>query len=175
MTMPGECAQAVLLTRHFLLELSRQDRMSFEPFALRAQAAALLQHFPDLSDCEEGEELTPRPTSAEHTLSPPAAVGARQHPRELTGGRGFPRARRPPTESQTVHALVISTTPAFDLVWVRDERGCQYPLDRATKGVNLSDLRQGQALDCDLVVDGESTPRVGAARVVSRRYPKDGG
>ena len=44
--MPSEYAQAVQLTRDFLLDLSSGEQVTFEPEELRERAAALLQHFP---------------------------------------------------------------------------------------------------------------------------------
>ena len=176
MTMPSEFAQAVQLTRDFLLDLSSGEQVTFEPEELRERAAALLQHFPQTAHPEHHRASAGLPPSTEKP-SPapqPGSTDVQQSP-DFPVTAEFPRARKPATESQTIQALVISNSPTLDLVSVRDEQGRQYPLDRATKGVNLADLRQGQALDCDLVVDGESTPRVAAARVVPRRYPKDEG
>lgn len=176
MTMPREYAQAVQLTHDFLLELSSGAHVTFEPSQLRERAAALLQHFPQTAHPEQDRASDALPPSKEHpaTSSQPGATDGQQS-KHFPPTASFPRARRSPTESQTIQALVISNSPKLDLVWVRDERGRQYPLDRATKGVNLAELRQGQALDCDLVVDGESTARVAAARVVPRRHPRDEG
>jgi hypothetical protein len=150
--------------------------VTFEPGPLRERAAALLQHFPGTAHPEDERSLAALPSSTDQPLpSPRPGTTVGQQSKGSPASGDFPRARKWPTESQTIQTLVVSNQPSLDLVWVRDERGRQYPLNRATKGVNLADLRQGQALDCDLVVEGASTPRVAAARVVPRQYPKDGG
>jgi hypothetical protein len=173
-TIPSEYAQAVQLTHDFLLDLSRGEQVTFEPGHLRERAAALLQHFPETAHPEDERTSAAMPSSTEQPATSPQPGSTNgQRSTNFPVSAGFPRARMPPTESQTVQALVISSSPTPDLVWVRDEQGRQHPLDRTTEGVNLAELRQGQALDCDLVVDGESIPRVAAARVVPRRYPRD--
>ncbi len=176
MAISSEYAHAVQLTRDFLLDLTGGEQVTFQLGELRERAAALLQHFPQTAHAEQDRVSAALPSSAEQPATlPRAGATYGEQSKGFPASADFPRARKWPTESQTIQALVISSSPTLDLVWVRDEQGRQYALDLATKGVNVAELRQGQALDCDLVVEGKSTRRVAAARVVPRRYPKDEG
>lgn len=59
MTMPEERTRAVLQTRAFLRELMDSAETPGVPAEIRAQARALLRHFPNLSDLQMAHHHCP--------------------------------------------------------------------------------------------------------------------
>jgi hypothetical protein len=173
-TMPSESAQAVLLAGVFLHELANGEFSVLEQAMLRERAKALLLSYPKAADLHWVASPTAR--RSESNAGDATEPGVRQgtQPKRKRASRaGFSRPHPFPINDGMVVTVVVWCLPALDFVWVRDENGCQYALDRETTGVKLEDLRQGQAVECDLVVRSVKTPKVVAARVIQRRYPKD--
>lgn len=67
-------------------------------------------------------------------------------------------------DEKEVYALVLALVPEFHLVKVQASDGSQYAITRATQGVQLANLREGQQLRCTV---SSGLPRVLAAELVS--------
>lgn len=68
-----------------------------------------------------------------------------------------------PNEVQKVVATVYVCVPEFELVLVRDAEGNQYALTHRTAGIKLTDLVEGQRIECVVTL---RLPRVLSASVI---------
>ena len=66
-------------------------------------------------------------------------------------------------ETRRVDAVVIALVPEFRQALVRDADGHDYALTRATQGVDLATLQEGQKISCTVTT---RLPRVIAATVI---------
>jgi hypothetical protein len=66
-------------------------------------------------------------------------------------------------ETRTVEAVVVALIPEYHQVRIRDDEGHLYALTRATRGVDLADLREGQRVVCTVT---RKLPRVLAAAAI---------
>lgn len=69
------------------------------------------------------------------------------------GPRGFSQPERK-RGAHSVSVVVVSCEPELGQACVRSEEGVRYVVDSNTDGIELSSLREGNALDCQIADDG---------------------
>ena len=175
--MLSESEHTVLSTRRFLEDVSSAERPDI-PDEVRRRARELLSRYPENlgSEDADGSELSQGEPTTRGLVD--TARQASESNIAYAGPRSTYEFSRPPpypTQAEELEVVVTNCWTEPSLVWFRDNLGRRYVLDENTRGVALGDLKVGQGLSCELAMNGARLPTVVAARVIPRRYPKDGG